>query len=123
MLSIRMNALLAAVATTTLALAAGCGVSTEPETAGNDGSDVGEAQSALINTGGFTTKTKGELEAEGWTCKILDGTSMTFCTKPGESGSWSCNDRGTCTQNKPAPKPPIYGTSSGVIVGGVLANP
>lgn len=119
MLSIRTTALFAAIATTSLALAAGCGVSTEPEAA----EEVGEAESALQNNGGFTTKTKSELEADGWTCKLLEGTSITFCTKPGESGSWSCNDRGTCTQNKTTlpPKPPIWGTSSGVVIGGYLA--
>lgn len=122
MRSFDVKTLLAAVAVTSLALVVGCGVSTDPEST-DDGAAVGEVQSALQNNGGGTTKTKGDLEADGWTCKLLEGTSLTFCTKPGTPGSWSCNDRGTCTQNKTTPppvKPPIF-SSSGVVIGGTLA--
>ncbi|MBS2013001.1 MAG: hypothetical protein JST00_08950 [Deltaproteobacteria bacterium] len=117
-----MTALVAAIATTSLALAAGCGASTESEGPTDDGAEIGESASALQIGTGFTTKTQSELEADGWTCKLLSGTTITFCTKPGTSGSWSCNDRGTCTQNKTAPpKPPIYGTTSGIVIGGTLS--
>jgi len=121
MLSFRMTALVAAFAMSSLAVVAGCGVSTDSDNVEDEA--VGDVQSALQNNGGGTTKTKGELEADGWTCKLLDGTSLTFCTKPGTPGSWSCNDRGTCTQNKTTPppvKPPIF-SSSGVVIGGTLA--
>lgn len=121
MLSFRMTALVAAVAMSSLAVVAGCGVSTDSDH--DDDEAVGDVSSALQNNGGGTTKTKGELEADGWTCKLLEGTSLTFCTKPGTPGSWSCNDRGTCTQNKTTPppvKPPIF-SSSGVVFGGTLA--
>ena len=124
MLSFRMTALFAAVAVSSLAVVAGCGVSTDSESANDEAPEVGEVQSAMDNGTGFTIMMKSELEADGWTCTLLSGTSLTFCTKPGESGSWSCNDRGTCTQNKTTPpprKPPVF-SSSGVVIGGTFSR-
>lgn len=54
---------------------------------------------------GASFKKQSDLEADGWTCRQLEGTTMTFCTKPGTPGSWSCDSRGNCTSNLSTPPP------------------
>lgn len=43
---------------------------------------------AAMNNGGFgTSKSKADLEAEGWTCVVV-ATGFWSCTKPGEKEQW-----------------------------------
>ena len=51
-----------------------------------------------MNNGTFgTSKSKADLEAEGWTCVVVS-TNFWSCTKPGEKEQWC--DAGSC---QPAP--------------------
>jgi len=60
-----------------------------------------------INNGGGTGgKSKADLLADGYTCTTLSGTTVTLCWKNGSPG-YTCNDRGTCTQNAKPVAPPI----------------
>jgi hypothetical protein len=84
--------------------------------AAQDGSDaldesqaenLGSTEQALINNGGGTRgKSKADLLADGYTCTTLSGTTVTLCWKNGSPG-YTCNDRGTCTQNAKPVAPPI----------------
>lgn len=74
------------------ALAAGCaagGSEPEPSETSEDALRIGETS---------TTKTKSDLLADGYTCTTMEGTTVTLCWKNGSPG-YTCNDRGTCTQN------------------------
>lgn len=83
------------------------GTEPEGETATEN---TGTATQAMPIGPSVTFKKKSDLEADGWTCKALEGTSMTFCTEPGTSGSYSCDSNGNCISNmttppKTGPKP------------------
>ncbi len=74
------------------AIATGCAVEGEAPEASETSEDalrIGETSS---------TKTKSDLLADGYTCTTMEGTTVTLCWKNGSPG-YTCNDRGTCTQN------------------------
>lgn len=51
---------------------------------------------STFNTGGGTGTTKqSDLEANGYTCSHLDGTTLTLCWKNG-GGSYTCDANGNC---------------------------
>jgi hypothetical protein len=52
---------------------------------------------AMNNGAGGTSKSKGDLEAEGWTCVVVS-VGFWSCTKPGEHEQWC--DASSC---QPAP--------------------
>jgi hypothetical protein len=79
---------------------------------------VASTEQAQIKGGGGTTKTKAGLEADGYTCTALSGTTVTLCWKNGSPG-YTCNDRGTCTQSLTRNPIPVYEPP----VGGVFVAP
>lgn len=74
------------------AIATGCAVEGE----GPEASETSEDALRIGPTS--STKTKSELLADGYTCATLEGTTVTLCWKNGSPG-YTCNDRGTCTQD------------------------
>ena len=74
---------------------------------------------STFNNGGGTTKTKSDLEADGYTCSHLEGTTVTLCWKNG-SGSYSCDDRGVCIPDART-APPIKRLPIAPIATAVLA--
>jgi hypothetical protein len=66
-----------------------------------------EVEPTAIKNGTSGTTTKSALEADGYTCKALEGTTLTLCWKG--SSTYSCNDLGKCieTRTTPPPRPPI----------------
>ncbi len=67
-------------------------------TADDSEEQAASSEEALRIGAGFKGKTKGDLEADGYTCKLLEGTTLTLCWKNG-SPSYSCDAQGRCTQN------------------------
>jgi hypothetical protein len=48
--------------------------------------------------GGGSTKSKSDLENDGYTCRALEGTTLTLCWKTGSPG-YSCDPQGRCIQD------------------------
>lgn len=108
------------LATTLAMMLGGCSVAGGEGEAEAEPENVASTEQAVINDGtGPATKTKSGLLADGYTCTTMEGTTVTLCWKNGSPG-YTCNDRGTCTQNlvkgpiRPGPYLPIGG-------GGVLS--
>ncbi|HKU44225.1 MAG TPA: hypothetical protein VJR89_38965 [Polyangiales bacterium] len=70
-----------------------------------EASDISEAQelerpsvAERQNNGSSDTKSKSDLENDGYTCRALEGTTLTLCWKNGSPG-YSCDPEGRCIQN------------------------
>ena len=66
---------------------------------------VESTEQALKNNGTSQIKTKKSLEADGYTCSSLEGTTVTLCWKNG-SPTYSCDESGRCIQHMTQPPPP-----------------
>ncbi|HKP56308.1 MAG TPA: hypothetical protein VJV78_06300 [Polyangiales bacterium] len=67
------------------------------------------------------TKSKSDLENDGYTCRALEGTTLTLCWKNGSPG-YSCDPQGRCIQDaRTAPDSP-FGTLPDVAVQAELVS-
>jgi hypothetical protein len=89
----KMKTAAVVVAMTLASVMAGCSAEeAEPEAVASN------EEALAVGAGGGASKTKGDLEADGYTCSSLAGTTVTLCWKNGSPG-YTCNDRGTCIPN------------------------
>lgn len=71
--------------------------------------EVDAVESAVQRQSGGTgdTKSKSDLENDGYTCRALEGTTLTLCWKNGSPG-YSCDPEGRCIQDaRTAPDSPV----------------
>ena len=80
------------------------------ESAGNPAgaAEVENPRAAQRQSGGTgDTKSKSDLENDGYTCRALEGTTLTLCWKNGSPG-YSCDPQGRCIQDaRTAPDSPF----------------
>ena len=62
--------------------------------------------STINNGGGPATKKQSDLENDGYTCRHLEGTTLTLCWKG--SSTYSCDEHGNCIEGLQRPPRPIF---------------